>query len=38
MRICVPVPCFFPKMDFVDAIYKIKELGFDVDSEGNITW
>ena len=29
MRICVPVPCFFAKMDFVDAIYKIKELGFD---------
>ena len=29
MRICVPVPCFFPKMDFTDAIYKIKELGFD---------
>ena len=29
MRICVPVPCFFGKMDFADAIYKIKELGFD---------
>ena len=29
MRICVPVPCFFGKMDFADAIYKIKSLGFD---------
>lgn len=29
MRICVPVPCFFGNTDFVEAIYKIKALGFD---------
>lgn len=29
MRICVPVPCFFGKMDFCEAIRKIAELGFD---------
>lgn len=29
MRMCVPVPCFFGKMDFCDAIRKIGELGFD---------
>ncbi len=29
MRLCVPVPCFFGKMDFADAIRKIGELGFD---------
>ena len=28
MRICIPIPCFF-KQDFVDAIYKVKSLGFD---------
>ena len=30
MRLCVPIPCFFGNMDFVEAIYKVKELGFDV--------
>jgi len=29
MRLCVPVPCFFGKMDFCDAISKIAALGFD---------
>ena len=29
MRLCVPVPCFFGKMEFTDAIRKIAELGFD---------
>lgn len=29
MRLCVPVPCFFKKTDFCDAIRKIAELGFD---------
>ncbi len=29
MRICIPVPCFFSRMDFSDAIRKIGELGFD---------
>ena len=29
MRICVPVPCFFGKMDFCEAIEKIAALGFD---------
>lgn len=29
MRICIPIPCFFGDMDFVEAIYKVKELGFD---------
>ena len=29
MRLCVPVPCFYGKMDFVDAIRKIGELGYD---------
>ena len=29
MRICVPVPCFYGGQDFVESIYKIKELGFD---------
>lgn len=28
MRICIPIPCFF-KQDFVEAIYKVKSLGFD---------
>lgn len=29
MRICVPVPCFFRKMDFCEAIDRIADLGFD---------
>jgi hydroxypyruvate isomerase len=29
MRFCVPVPCFFPKTPFPDAIRKIGALGFD---------
>ena len=29
MRISVPVPCFFGKMDFCEAIDKIAALGFD---------
>ncbi len=29
MRFCVPIPCFFGKMDFADAIRKVHELGFD---------
>ena len=29
MRICIPVPCFFSKLDFCDAIRKVSELGFD---------
>lgn len=29
MRLCVPMPCFFRDIDFVEAIYRIKELGFD---------
>ena len=29
MRLCVPVPCFFKNIPFEDAIYRIKELGFD---------
>jgi len=29
MRLCVPVPCFFGKMEFDDAIRKIASLGFD---------
>ena len=29
MRLCVPIPCFFPKMDFVAAIHRVKALGFD---------
>ena len=29
MRICIPIPCFFGNMNFVDAIYKVKEFGFD---------
>ena len=29
MRLCVPVPCFFKDIPFEDAIYRIKELGFD---------
>lgn len=29
MRFCIPVPCFFGKLDFTDAVRKVKELGFD---------
>ena len=29
MRICVPVPCFYGKLDFCEAIEKIADLGFD---------
>ncbi|MBR2461142.1 MAG: sugar phosphate isomerase/epimerase, partial [Clostridia bacterium] len=29
MKLCVPVPCFFGKIPFTDAIKKIGELGFD---------
>ena len=29
MRLCVPVPCFFGGMPFIDAVKKIKDLGFD---------
>ena len=29
MRYCVPIPCFFGKMDFCEAIKTVKSLGFD---------
>lgn len=29
MRLCVPIPCFFGKWDFSEAIRKVGELGFD---------
>lgn len=29
MRLCVPIPCFFGKMDFCDALRRVKALGFD---------
>lgn len=29
MRLCVPVPCFFGGIPFVDAVKKINNLGFD---------
>ncbi|MBO5223223.1 MAG: TIM barrel protein [Clostridia bacterium] len=29
MRLCVPIPCFFGKLDFCDAIRKVKALGYD---------
>lgn len=29
MRLCVPVPCFYGKIDFSEAIRKIGSLGFD---------
>lgn len=29
MRLCVPVPCFFGKLDFCDALKEIAKLGFD---------
>lgn len=29
MRLCVPIPCFFGKMDFPEAIRLVGKLGFD---------
>ncbi|NLG25146.1 MAG: TIM barrel protein [Clostridiales bacterium] len=29
MRICIPVPCFFRNVPFVDAVRTIRDLGFD---------
>ena len=29
MRLCVPIPCFFPKTDFCEAIRTVGSLGFD---------
>ena len=29
MRYCVPIPCFFGKADFCDAIRTVGRLGFD---------
>lgn len=29
MRLCVPIPCFFGKMDFAEAIKLVGKLGFD---------
>ena len=29
MRIDIPIPCFFGKDSFIDAIYRVKTLGFD---------
>ena len=29
MRYCIPIPCFFGKMDFCEAIKTVKALGFD---------
>jgi hydroxypyruvate isomerase len=29
MRLCVPIPCFFGKDDFCDAIKKVASLGYD---------
>lgn len=29
MRICIPIPCFFPKHDFNDAVRLVKKHGFD---------
>lgn len=29
MRICIPIPCFFGKLDFCDAIRAVSDLGFD---------
>lgn len=28
MKFCIPIPCFFGKLDFSDAIVKVAELGF----------
>ncbi len=35
MRLCVPIPCFFSKMDFPAAIRKVRELGFDATETYN---
>ncbi len=37
MRICVPVPCFFRNVPFVDAIRTIGQLGFDAAETYNWT-
>lgn len=29
VRLCVPVPCFYPSLDFCDALRRIGGLGFD---------
>ena len=29
MRFCIPIPCFFGKLDFCDALRKVASLGFD---------
>ncbi len=29
MRLCVPIPCFFKDMDFVEAIHTVHKLGYD---------
>ncbi len=29
MKLCVPIPCFFPDIDFCEAIRRIGELGYD---------
>lgn len=29
MRLCVPIPCFFRKLDFPEAIRRVKALGYD---------
>ncbi len=29
MRFCIPIPCFFNGMDFIEAIYKVRSLGFN---------
>ena len=30
MKICIPIPCFYGRLDFAEAIYKVKEHGFSV--------
>ena len=29
MKICIPIPCFYRNMDFVEAIHKVKARGFE---------
>jgi hydroxypyruvate isomerase len=29
MRLCVPIPCFFPDNDFVSSIYQVRDLGIN---------
>ena len=29
MRLCVPIPCFFQDLDFIAALHRVGELGFD---------